>query len=126
MLCIPTANVLIGHVGTVCLPAGPCLIPVWPGLMAPSGVLMIGLALVLRDAVHSILGLRWVAAAILAGAALSFLTAPPALVVASSSAFLLSELSDAAVYQPLYRRRLLFAVGLSSVVGAVVDSAVFL
>ena len=39
---IPAANYLIGNVGTVCIPNGPCLIPVAPGLMAPSGVLMIG------------------------------------------------------------------------------------
>ena len=45
-LCIPAANWLIGNAGTVCVPNGPCLIPVAPGLMAPSGVLMIGLALV--------------------------------------------------------------------------------
>jgi hypothetical protein len=54
--CIPLANWMIGNVGTVCAPPhGPCLVPVapWgPGgqpLMAPSGVLMVGLALVLRD-----------------------------------------------------------------------------
>jgi len=43
-LTIPTANWLIGNVGTVCIPDGPCLIPVGFGLMAPSGVLMIGVA----------------------------------------------------------------------------------
>ena len=37
-LTIPAANWMIGHVGTVCAPHGPCLIPVAPGLMAPSGV----------------------------------------------------------------------------------------
>ena len=34
----------LGNVGTVCVPNGPCLIPVAPGLMAPSGVLLIGAA----------------------------------------------------------------------------------
>ena len=29
-LTIPAANGLIGHVGTVCAPNGPCLIPVAP------------------------------------------------------------------------------------------------
>ena len=48
-LTIPAANWMIGHVGTVCVPNGPCLIPVAPAIMAPSGVLMVGLALVLRD-----------------------------------------------------------------------------
>jgi hypothetical protein len=48
-LCIPAANWLIGNVGTKCVPNGPCLMPVGFGVMAPSGVIMIGLALVLRD-----------------------------------------------------------------------------
>ena len=125
-LCIPAANWLIGNAGTVCAPAGPCLIPVAPGLMAPSGVLMIGLALVLRDLVQRRLGIRWVVAAIVAGAALSGAVAPPSLVVASATAFLLSELADCAVYTPLQRRRLVLAVLASSAVGLVIDSAVFL
>ena len=125
-LCIPAANWLIGNAGTVCPPGGPCLIPVAPGLMAPSGVPMIGLALVLRDLVQRRLGVRWVIAAIVAGAALSGALAPPSLVVASATAFLLSELADCAVYTPLQRRRLVLAVLASSAVGLVIDSAVFL
>jgi uncharacterized PurR-regulated membrane protein YhhQ (DUF165 family) len=125
-LCIPGANWLIGHAGTVCVPQGPCLIPVAPGLMAPSGVLMIGLALVLRDLVQRRLGPGPAVAAIMGGAILSGLIAPPALVVASATAFLLSELADMAVYTPLQRRRLVLAVVASSIVGLVVDSAVFL
>ena len=74
-LCIPAANWLLGHWGTVCPPNSPCLIPVAPGVMAPSGVLMIGLALVLRDLVQRRLGARWAIGAILAGAALSALLA---------------------------------------------------
>ena len=125
-LCIPAANWLIGNAGTVCMPNGPCLIPVAPGLMAPSGVLMVGLALVLRDLVQRRLGLLWAVAAILAGAALSGLLAPAALVIASAVAFLLSELADLAVYTPLQRHRFMTAVVASSIVGLVVDSAVFL
>lgn len=125
-LCIPAANWLIGNAGTVCVPNGPCLIPVAPGLMAPSGVLMIGLALVLRDLVQRRLGVGWAAGAILAGAALSALLAPPALVIASALAFLLSELADLAVYTPLQKRRLVLAVLASGAVGLVVDSVVFL
>ena len=62
----------------------------------------------------------------LAGAALSALLAPPALVVASAAAFLLSEAVDLAVYTPLQRRGLVLAVALSSVAGLVLDSVVFL
>lgn len=124
--CIPAANWLIGHVGTICPPNSPCLIPVAPGIMAPSGVIMIGIALVLRDLVQRRLG-RWIAvAAILVGALLSALLAPKALVMASGAAFLLSELADFAVYTPLQAKRLVLAVLLSGLVGLVVDSTVFL
>ena len=125
-LCIPAANWLIGHVGTACVPHGPCLIPVAPGVMAPSGVLMIGLALVLRDLVQRRLGLHWAMGAILAGAALSAALAPPALVLASALAFLLSEAADLSVYTPLQRRGLVLAVLAGGAVGLVVDSLVFL
>jgi queuosine precursor transporter len=126
-LCIPAANWLIGHAGTVCVPRGPCLIPVAPGgLMAPSGVLLVGLALVLRDLVQRRLGLAPAIGAILAGAALSAFLAPPALVLASATAFLISEAADLAVYTPLQRRGLVAAVLASSLAGLVVDSVVFL
>jgi uncharacterized PurR-regulated membrane protein YhhQ (DUF165 family) len=124
--CVPAANWLIGHVGTSCIPNGPCVIPVAPGIAAPSGVLMVGLALVLRDLVQRRLGLWWSVGAIAAGAALSASFAPRALVVASAAAFLLSELMDVLVYTPLQRRRFVLATVASSVAGLVVDSIVFL
>ncbi|HWK97599.1 MAG TPA: VUT family protein [Pseudolabrys sp.] len=125
-LTIPAANWMIGNVGTVCAADGPCLIPVAPNLMAPSGVLMIGAALVLRDLVQRRLGVEFGVAAIIAGAGISAAIAPPMLVVASTAAFLLSELADFAVYTPLARRRLVTAVVASSMVGLVIDSIVFL
>ncbi len=125
-LTIPAANWLIGHVGQTCTPQGVCLVPVAPGIMAPSGVLMIGAALVLRDLVQRRLGPEFGIGAIIAGAALSAGLAPPSLVIASAAAFLLSELADFAVYTPLARRRLVLAVMASSLVGLVVDSFVFL
>lgn len=127
ILCIPTANWMIGNVGTFCVPnGGPCMLPVAPGLMAPSGVVTVGLALVLRDLVQRRLGRWWSLAAIAAGAALSALLAVPALVVASTAAFLLSELADFAVYTPLQRRGFILAVIASSAAGLVVDSMLFL
>lgn len=122
---VPAANWMIGNVGD-CIPNGPCLIPVGIGLFAPSGVLMVGLALVLRDYVHHILGWKAAMGAIAAGVALSFWTANPAIAVASAAAFALSELADLAVYAPLARRRMVMAVALSGVAGAAVDSAAFL
>jgi uncharacterized PurR-regulated membrane protein YhhQ (DUF165 family) len=123
--CIPAANWLIGNVGTTCIPQGPCLIPVAPGLMAPSGVLLIGAALALRDAVQEALGRAWVLALVIAGAALSLTVSPPALAIASATAFLLSELLDFAVYDRLRKRMLAWAVLLSGAAGAVVDSLLF-
>ena len=130
-LTIPAANWMIGNVGTVCPPDGPCLIPVAPKifgttLMAPSGVAMIGIALVLRDLVQRRLGVGFSAAAVVAGAMLSVLVGPPALALASGVAFLVSETADLAVYTPLARRRLVTAVVLSSFAGLGVDSIVFL
>jgi hypothetical protein len=52
--------------------------------------------------------------------------APPALAAASTAAFLLSEFVDLAVFTPLQKRGLVFAVFLSSIVGLFVDSVVFL
>ncbi len=126
LACIPLANWMIGHVGTVCVPNGPCLVPVAPRLMAPSGVLTVGAALVLRDVVQRCLGLWAGLAAIVLGTGLSALVAPGALVLASGVAFALSELADCAVYTPLQRRRLVLAVVASSCVGLVVDSVAFL
>lgn len=123
---IPAANWLIGHWGTVCVPDGPCLLLVFPGLMAPSGVLMIGAALVLRDLVQRSFG-AWVSiACILVGAAISFGIAPAALALASGAAFLFSELVDFAVYTPVARRSFPLAIVLSCTAGALIDSALFL
>ena len=125
-LSIPIANWMIGNVGTKCVPNGPCLMPVGFGVMAPTGVIMIGLALVLRDLVQRRLGVGWAAAAVVAGAAISAFLAPPALVLASGAAFLLAEMAARAVYTPLQRRGLVTAVVASSIVGLVIDSVLFL
>ncbi|HIC59101.1 MAG TPA: VUT family protein [Rhodospirillales bacterium] len=117
---------MIGNVGAVCPENSPCLIPVGFDVMAPSGVIMVGLALVLRDLVQRRLGKLWALGAIVVGALLSALIAPRALVLASGAAFLVSELADFAVYTPLQKKRLVLAVFMSGVVGLVVDSILFL
>ena len=126
VLTVPIANWMIGNIGTFCVPNGPCILPVGFGLEAPSGVLVVGLALVLRDLVQRFLGIIPAVIAILVGGAIAFFISPPALVIASVTAFLLSEFADLAVYTPLQKRGLILAVVASSVVGLVVDSAVFL
>jgi uncharacterized PurR-regulated membrane protein YhhQ (DUF165 family) len=125
-LCIPAANWMIGNVGTQCVPLGPCLIPVAPNILAPSGVVVVGLAFVFRDLLQRRLGWKAAAAGILIGTVLSAVVAPAQLVFASATAFLVSETADMLVYTPLQRRRLVLAVAASSAVGLVVDSIVFL
>lgn len=104
------------------------------GLVAPAGVFFAGLAFGLRDALHERAGRLVVLVAIVVGALLSLLleasvTLPGGvapIAVASGVAFLLSELADFAVYEPLRRRQWVAAVVASNLVGAVVDSALFL
>lgn len=101
------------------------LVPVGFGLLAPAGVYFAGLAFTLRDLIHERTG-RWaVLGCIGAGAAISSLISPT-FALASGTAFLLSELADFAVYEPLRERRWLAAVLASNAVGLVVDSALFL
>lgn len=123
---VPLANYMIQNVGTVCDPLGPCLIPVFPGILAPSGVVVIGVALLLRDLVQRHYGKMVSVICILIGAALAFGFAPPALAIASAASFLLSELVDFAVYTPLQRRYFVLALLLSCTAGALADSGLFL
>ncbi len=123
---VPVANWLIGNLGTVCVPNGPCLVPVGFGLTAPSGVLMIGLAMVLRDAVRERVGFFAAAAMVLAGAGASALFDPAGLVVASLAAFALGELADSVAYEPLRRRSRVLAILASGLAGSLFDSLLFL
>ena len=125
-LTIPAANWMIGHVGTVCRPQSPCLVPVAPGLMAPSGVLMIGLALVLRDIVQRRLGSRR-----RSRPSSPARRSPPSWLRRPSWSprprpFSCRSWPTSLVYTPLQRRSFVLAVVLSSLVGLVVDSTVFL
>lgn len=101
------------------------IVPVGFGLMAPAGVLWVGLSFTLRDLAQERLGTWPIVAAIVVGAAFSYLVAP-AFAIASGLAFLFSEACDFAVYTPLRRRSFLGAVAISNTVGTVVDSVVFL
>jgi len=125
-LCIPAANWTLQHVGTLCQPDGPCLIPVAPGLMAPSGVLLAGAGLVLRDIVQRLQGLTVSVGAVIAGTIASAALAPEPLVYASAVAFGFSEVVDAVIFTPLQKRGLVAAVAVAAGVGLVVDSVVFL
>lgn len=97
----------------------------WPWLVAPAGTFAAGATFTLRDRIQDDAG-RWpVVALILAGAGLSALVSPE-LALASGAAFLCSEAADAAIYTPLRARSWDAAVWVSGLVGAVVDSVLFL
>jgi hypothetical protein len=110
------------------------IVPIGFGLEAPAGVYFAGLAFGLRDGLFELGGRLWVGAAILVGATVSLIISDAAhipggvtsIAVASAAAFGLSELADAVVYEPLRDRNWPAAVTVSNLVGAVVDSALFL
>lgn len=116
------ANWMIANVGYNCYP---CVIPVGFGLYAPSGVLAIGLGFVFRDLVQEYGGVKWTILAIITGAILSAWI-NPFLALASGSAFLFSELMDLAVYTPLRKNHIVWAMAGSNLVGLVADSVIFL
>ncbi len=95
------------------------------GLTAGAGVWFVGLSFTFRDFVQDELGRVLVWAAILIGGAASYWIAP-SFALASLCAFLLSEALDFMVYTPLRSRDWGTAVLASNIVGAIVDSVVFL
>jgi uncharacterized PurR-regulated membrane protein YhhQ (DUF165 family) len=101
-------------------------VPVWFGLTATAGTYLAGVCFVLRDAVHDLAGRWWSLALILIGGGLSFLVADPRIALASAVAFTVSELADLAVYSPLRRRGYIRAATASNIVGAFVDTVIFL
>lgn len=102
------------------------LVPIGFGLAVTAGTFAAGAALLVRDGLQMYTSRAWLLACILAGAALSTITATPAIAVASGVAFLVSELVDWAVFTPLRARSLPAAVLASSVASAPVDTVLFL
>jgi uncharacterized PurR-regulated membrane protein YhhQ (DUF165 family) len=125
LVCAPLANWMVFHIG-MCAPTGPCVVPVGFGLYAPSGVLLIGIALCLRDAVREVFGWRIATAGALVASVLSALTSSTTLAVASTSAFCLSELLDSLVYERFRSRDQVLAMLTSGAAGLVMDSYLFL
>lgn len=122
---VPLANFMISNIGAVCQDHV-CFIPVGFDLMAPSGVLVIGIAFVLRDLVQRFSGVPWGLGCVVIGTLISALLSPPALIIASAASFAFSELMDFAVYTYLQKRGFILAVAVSSVLASVIDSAMFL
>lgn len=117
LACILAANYVTTEYG---------MIPVGFGFVATAGTYLAGLSFVLRDAVQDTAG-RWAAVGLaVIGALLSYLIADPFIALASGVAFLAAELADLAVYTPLRKRGYIRAAVASNIVGAVVDTFLFL
>jgi len=102
------------------------LVPIGWGLAVTAGTFAAGAALVVRDGLQLASSRVVMLAAIVFGASLSWVLSTPAIAVASAAAFAASELTDWAVFSPIYRRSLAGAVFVSSVVSAPVDTVLFL
>lgn len=111
------ANVMTARMG---------LVPVGFGLMVTAGTYAAGFALLARDFVHRYGGPRWAFAAIAVAGVASWAMSTPALAVASVLAFTVAELADLAVYAPLRKRGFVRASAASNVVGAPIDTVIFL
>ena len=94
------------------------------GVKWPPVALLVGFVFVARDFAQREIGHR-VLLAMLVGVGLSYVMADPFVAVASAVAFLVSETVDWAVYT-VTRRPLSERILYSSLLGAPVDSAVFL
>lgn len=115
--CILAANYVTTELG---------MIPVGFGLVATAGTYFAGLTFVLRDSLQDLAGKWAVMVLIAAGAGLSYLVSDPFIALASGVAFLASEAADLLVYTPLRRRGYIRAAVASNVVGAFVDTVLFL
>ncbi|MGW2515025.1 VUT family protein [Streptomyces scopuliridis] len=102
---------------------------VWPvgfGLVATAGTAFAGASFVLRDVVQETAGRRVALVALAIACAVSALMATPALALASALAFGMAELLDMGVYTKLRKRGWVRAAAASNLIGAVVDTFVFL
>ena len=122
---ILAAAYAITHVGTQHDPFGPHVLPVWPGVEAPSGVYVVGITLVLRDLLQRRVSKPTMFALIVVGTVLAAFVSP-AVALASGLAFAASETVDYAVFSALERRGTYRAIAGSNAVSLIVDSVLFL
>ncbi len=120
------SNWAIENVGRDNGPLAPRTISIGWGLEAPSGVVLIGMMIAVRDALHERVGLRGTIVVIAIASLVSAVLAPPALAIASGVTLLVAEITDALVYQQLRRRGRIVAATASNVASSIVDSALFL
>lgn len=111
---IPFVNWTFAAIPTIPLPAG--------GSWTPISVIT-GLILVVRDFAQREVG-HWIFIPLMVAIALSFATSDPAVAIASTCAFAISEIVDWAIYT-FVRRPLSQRVVISTAISAPLDSAVF-
>jgi uncharacterized PurR-regulated membrane protein YhhQ (DUF165 family) len=114
---VVTANVMTSHLG---------LLPAGFGLMVTAGTFAAGLTIAVRNPLQEVAGRRWVFAAILVGAVLSYLLGAGRIAIASGVTFLVAETLDMTVYTWLRKHGWKRAVVAGITVGAVVDTVLFL
>ncbi|ADD81109.1 gp04 [Rhodococcus phage ReqiPine5] len=108
------------------------MVPVGFGYVSTAGTFIFGATLVTRDAVQDALGKWAMWGVVLLGALVSLVVADPAIAVASTAAFVTAEVFAWAVYTPIRNRstfgdrRWAAAVIAAAIVGAVLDTVVFL
>lgn len=100
-------------------------VPVWPGVLAPAGVYVVGITMVLRDITQDKLGALTTFWLMLLGACLSAMVSP-AIAFAAAIGFFLSQTLDMIVYTPIRKHTLIGAVLASNAVGIVADTVIFL
>jgi uncharacterized PurR-regulated membrane protein YhhQ (DUF165 family) len=120
------SNWAIQHVGRNNGPIAPRTIPIGWGMQAASGVVLVGVMISVRDALHEQVGIRGTLVAITIGSGFSALLAPPALAIASGTTMLVAESADALVYQRLRTWGWFLAATGSNLASALLDSAIFL
>jgi len=101
------------------------IVPVGFGLAAPAGVYFAGLSFGIRDAVQERTGRRVAAILVVIGALISVFISPQ-FALASGLAYLLSEMADLTVYTKFRDTNWPGAVIGSNIVGAIIDSCIFL
>jgi uncharacterized PurR-regulated membrane protein YhhQ (DUF165 family) len=102
------------------------LVPIGFGLLVAAGTFAAGVALLARNIGQDVVGRVWIVLLMLVGILLSWWLASPALAVASAAAFALSETTDMAVYTKLKKRGRPRALLAAALLGALVDTLVFL
>jgi uncharacterized PurR-regulated membrane protein YhhQ (DUF165 family) len=114
---IVAANWLSAHFG---------LVPIGLGLLVSAGTFAAGTALLIRNLGQDALGRLVILGLMVIGVALSWWLSTPALAEASAAAFALSELADMTAYTSLRKRGRSRALLAAALIGAFIDTLVFL